>query len=332
MKGICPVCEKVRDIEEVTSREQIKVRSELIEVESKHFKCSACGNSFDDPGSTSDSLETAYREYRKFHGMTQPEEIKTLRKKYGFTQGEFSAILGWGIATLNRYEKGALQDEVHEKILKLAMDPKNLVKLIQETPAALNKDKRERLLKELYAEEAEGFSFERVLEEQYGRYEPGEFSGYRRFEIAKLFNAVLYFSRGEGVLKTKLNKLLFYMDFKHFKDYSVSVTGARYAHITFGPAPDKFQNFFAVLIDSEALGVEEIEYNEDIAGEKYFAKKNPDMSLYSDSEIKVMATVNEFFSDYTAGKITKFSHEEQGYKDTNNGDLISYKYADHLKV
>lgn len=332
MKGICPFCEKERTLNSVRSTEPIKVRGEIFEVESNYLKCEECGNSFDDPKSTHDPLVSAYKEYRKRHKMTQPEEIKAFRKKYGLTQGEFSKILGWGIATLNRYENGALQDGAHEKTLRLVMEPKNLLRLIEETPTALSDIKRERLTLALQAEEEETFSLERIFEIQFGKYDPNEWSGYRRLELKKLFNAILFFCKGEGVLKTKLNKLLFYADFKHFKEYTVSITGARYAHVTFGPAPDNFEHYFAVLISDKSLAVEEITYSDEIEGEKFRALIQPDLSLFSDSELKILATVKEIFKDFNAGRITRFSHEEQGYKDTSTGDIISYAYARNLQI
>lgn len=332
MKGICPFCEKERILETVKTTETVKVRGEIIEVEANYLKCMECGNSFDDPKSTHDPLVSAYKEYRKRHKMTQPEELKAFRKKYGLTQGELSEILGWGIATLNRYENGALQDGAHEKTFRLAMEPKNFLRLIEETPGALNDVKRERLTKALQAEDEEAFSLERLFEIQFGKYEQNELSGYRRLELKKLFNAILFFCKGEGVLKTKLNKLLFYADFKHFKEYTVSITGARYARVPFGPAPDNFNHYFAVLISDKSLAVEEVVYSDEIEGEKFRAVIRPDLSLFSDSELKILATVKEFFKDFNAGGITRFSHEEQGYKDTATGDIISYKYALQLQI
>ncbi|MEW6586709.1 MAG: type II TA system antitoxin MqsA family protein, partial [Nitrospirota bacterium] len=244
MKGICPFCEQERVLDHVTKPENINVRGELIEVESEFLTCLSCGNTFDDPQSEFDPLVPAYREYRKRHGLTQPEEIRQFRKRYGLTQSEFSAILGWGIATLNRYENGALQSEAHEKTLRLSMKPENFLRLIEETPSALNEEKRKRLTEELRKEEEEALSFERVIELHFGRYEPDEFSGYKKLELSKLFNTIVFFCKEPGVMKTKLNKLLFYADFRHFKEYAVSITGARYAHIPFGPAPDNYDYYF----------------------------------------------------------------------------------------
>jgi hypothetical protein len=38
------------------------------------------------------------------------------------------------------------------------------------------------------------------------------------------------------------------------------------------------------------------------------------------------------FEQYTAGAITKASHEEVGYKETKNGDMISYEFAKLIKI
>jgi putative zinc finger/helix-turn-helix YgiT family protein len=330
MKGICPNCEKETELELIQKVEDIKVRDEVIKVEVRYYKCKNCGEEFEDPRSGEDPLDKAYREYRRRHGMMQPEQILESRKKFGLTQNEMNRLLGWGGATLSRYENGALQDETHEKALRLAIEPRNLLKLIEGTPNVLPEEKRDRLINQLRAAEEETCSLERVYEERFGKYEANELSGYRRLDLAKLFNAILYFCKG-GVLKTKLNKLLFYADFKHFKDYAVSITGARYAHIPFGPAPNKYALYFATLIENDAIKVEEDLIGEFI-GEEFISVKEPDFPLFSDSELKILATVKEYFKDFTAKRITDFSHDEKAYKETVPGDIISYEYASELKI
>jgi len=330
MKGICPNCEKETELELVRRLEDVNVRGEAIKVEVTYYKCKNCGEEFEDPHSDEDPLEKAYREYRRRHGMMQPEEVRDFRKRSGLTQNEMSRLLGWGGATLSRYENGALQDETHEKALRLTMDPRNLLKLIEESTDALSEDKRDRLINELRAAVEETCSLEMIYEERFGKYEADELSGYRRLDLAKLFNAILYFCKG-GVLKTKLNKLLFYADFKHFKDYAVSITGARYAHIPFGPAPDKYAFYFATLVENGAIRVEEDVFG-DFIGEEFISVKEPDLSLFSNSELKILATVKEYFKDFTAKRITDFSHDEEAYKETAPGDIISYEYANELKL
>jgi len=332
MKGICPSCEEERELTFVRNIENIEVRGEPIDVEMEYYKCMTCGEEFEGPHSDYDPLDKAYREYRRRHGLTQPEGIKSFRKKYGLTQHEMSNLLGWGYATLSRYENGSLQNEAHEKILQLVMnDPNNLLRLVKETPDALDKEKRERLIKVLEVEEEEAYSFQRIYEERFGIYEADELSGYRKLNIAKLFNAILFFCKG-GVFKTTLNKLLFYADFKHFKEYAVSITGARYAHIPFGPAPDKYVYYFATLIENNSIEVEEFPNSSDVIGEKFVSVKEPDLFVFLDSELKVLATVKEHFKGFTARKISDFSHDEKGYAETETGHLISYQYAEELQI
>jgi putative zinc finger/helix-turn-helix YgiT family protein len=331
MKGICPNCEKETELELIQKEEDINVRGEVIKVEVKYYKCKSCGEEFEDPKSDEDPLDKAYRLYRRKHEMMQPEEIRDFRKKFGITQNEMSRLLGWGGATLSRYENGALQDETHEKVLRLAMEPRNLLKLLEGTPDALPEEKKGRLIHELQAAEEETCSLERVYEERFGKYEASNLSGYRRLDLAKLFNAILYFCKG-GVFKTKLNKLLFYADFKHFKDYALSITGARYAHIPFGPAPEKYSFYIATLLENGVIGVKEHEFSEQVIGEEFFCVKEPDLSLFTDSELKILSTVKEYFKDFNSKRITDFSHSEKAYMETAQGDKISYEYASDLKI
>jgi putative zinc finger/helix-turn-helix YgiT family protein len=330
MKMICPICEKETRIENIEVKENISIRGEEFSVLAKYQKCTECNGEFENTRAH-DALAIAYVEYRKKHGMLQPEEIRKWRKGYGLTQKELGDLVGFGGATLSRYENGALQADSHERLLRLIMEPRNLLRLIKETPGVLGKDKLDRLIKELISVDSETCSFERVYEELLGNYSPDEFSGYKSLDIAKFCNVILYLCKG-GQLKTKLNKLLFYVDFKHFKEYTVSITGAKYAHLPHGPVPDNYEHFFANLIHNEgSLAVDEVlcyEYE----GENYTAVKEPNLSTFKDSELKILTEVKEFFKDYNARQIKLFSHEEQGYRETKVGQLISYDFARVLRL
>jgi putative zinc finger/helix-turn-helix YgiT family protein len=331
MRKICPNCEKEREVDLIRANETIDIRGESIGIDVEYFKCKTCGEEFEDPRSEKDPLSDAYREYRRRHETTQPEDTKALRKLYGLTQTELAKLLGWGGATLSRYENGALQDDAHEKTLRLIKEPHNLLKLINQAPKALLESKRKRLEEELLALENETYSLERIFEERFGKYSPDEYSGYKSLNLDKLFNAVLFFCM-EGVIKTVLNKLLFYSEFKHFKENTVSITGSRYARIRFGPAPDRWRYFFTLLIEEEMLDSEEIFYDEDVTGEKYTSLRSPDISVFSNDELKTLISVKEKFKGWTAKRISDFSHQERGYQETQNGKLISYRYAEYLQI
>ncbi|GMT39898.1 MAG: hypothetical protein IEMM0001_0633 [bacterium] len=330
MKNICPNCEKETNLTLKREKEVVDVRGEPIDVESEFYVCDECGEEFENTRDV-DSLEVAYQVYRNRHHMLQPSEIKEWRKNYGLTQKELSQILGWGGATLSRYENGALQDEAHEKILRLAMESHNLRKLLEDSPQALSIGKKERLIKELTEAEEESCSFERMFEERFGNYEPDILSGYKKFDLAKVYNAILYFCRDGGQLKTKLNKLMFYADFKHFKDYTVSVTGLRYVHLPFGPVPNNYDFYYAELVKEGYLNLDEI-FVCNYIGENYVSTKEVDFSCFSDSEIKILSEVKERFKQSSASEIKDFSHNEEAYKKTREGEIIEYSFAVSLSV
>ncbi|MEI6291159.1 MAG: type II TA system antitoxin MqsA family protein [Chloroflexota bacterium] len=334
MIGICPVCEKETNLTLINHAENISVRGDDIPVEVNYFKCSECNSEFDDPNSNYDALDAAYREYRVRRSMVQPETIKQFREQYGFTQIEFANLLGLGGATLSRYENGALQDEAHDTLIMLAMQPGNLLEMIEDKPNILSDAKQKKILNLLHEmTDRQERSIISVYETRFSTYAPGKLSGFLPLNISKLLNAMIYFCAETEIPKTKLNKLLFYADFKHFKEYLISITGAKYAHLPYGPVPDKYEHYLAALLDEEkAIIKNERQINEMITGEYLLASKKPDLNIYSPSELKILAFVKEYFQDFNANKISSFSHGEKGYQDTHEGEIISYEYAEFLKI
>lgn len=332
MKDICPICESKSNAELIKKREVLNIRGEDIEVEVEVYRCSECREEILGSNST-DPFEQAYRVYRKNHCLLQPEEIKTIRKKYGLTQNELSKILGWGLATLSRYENGALQDEAHDKILRLIDDPSNLLKLILKSPQVFDDERRAHIIKDLKNQELQSFSFENLYEELFSKYDADENSGFTKFNMDKVLNAILYFCT-EGEFKTKVNKLLFYLDFKHFRDYTTAVSGLRYAHGYYGPIPEKYDYFYAFLIERGSLNPKEYtcDCSPDIVGEILQSTKRPDLSIFLETELMELAYIKKHFKNFTSNKIQKYSHEERGYKETSNGDYISYDYAQYLRL
>lgn len=332
MIGFCPHCEKATNLTKTTLVEEFEIRGEIIQVEVTLFKCEEESHEFEDPLSENDPIENAYREYRRRFNMLQPEEIKELRLSFGLIQRELTNLLGWGGATLSRYENGALQSEAHDRILKLAMEPRNLLSLVKDQKSDLPEETAARLIENL--QEMVGkkqLNLKAVFEEHYGYYVADDYSGFKELDLDKLLNAILFFSVGNGVFKTKLNKLLFYSDFKHYKDYSVSITGARYAHLPYGPTPDHYALLLAILQEEDRLVLMEEAFAEYV-GEIVIAKDILDISVFSTSELKILSEVKEYFEGYNSRQISELSHNETGYKETHVGNLISYQFSDFIQL
>ena len=143
--SFCPGCLSVTGLDRITGEEDLEFRGEKFRVLTDYFKCRKCGEEFESLKSKVDPLDAVYREYRRRHGMVQPETIAQFRKTLGLTQRELAALLGFGDATLSRYENGALQDDAHDRLLRLIMKPGNLLDQMEHTPDALPAEKRTRI-------------------------------------------------------------------------------------------------------------------------------------------------------------------------------------------
>jgi len=331
MNQTCPLCEKAGVIDNLRTKKPFQVRGETIEVDFEVLSCRDCGEELIDSKPERDPFAKAYRIYRKTHNMLQPEEIKELRKKYSITQGELSRILGWGGATLSRYENGALQDHTHDRVLKLLEDPRNLLKLVKTSSGALGEHRRESLVNSLQRLIREENPIERCLEECFFHVGQSVFTGFSTFSLEKFFNALLYFCKG-GKLKTVINKLLFYTDFKHFKEYSISITGAQYIHLPYGPVPQHYEIYLGKIVNEGTIEVKDVWFSEEAVGQCYTSSEEPLLTVFSDKELITLATVNDYFKNFGAKTISEFSHREKGYQETSQGQPISYEHASSLQI
>ena len=133
-----------------------------------------------------------------------------------------------------------------------------------------------------------------------------------------------------NLFKTKLQKLLFYADFLAVKRYGRPITGLVYVHHHYGPVPAHLDLIQWALLTNGDIDVKPFEGPYE--GEVIIASQEPDLTLFSQEELEVINTVAGFFRDFTAAKITEFSHEEQAYTLTALRELIPFSYASTIKL
>lgn len=149
------------------------------------------------------------------------------------------------------------------------------------------------------------------------------YSGKRRFNWELFKQAVCYL-----VDLTRsplfLNKALFYLDFIHFKDHGTSITGSRYVHLEYGPCPDQYQNLFDVLL-SEGIVLA-------VTHHELKSAQTADLSVFDDAEKETLKKIADLVKKDHGKKLLDLSHEEQAFKKTRALQLISYEFAQHLKI
>jgi putative zinc finger/helix-turn-helix YgiT family protein len=331
MNAFCPICGTETNQKIIEKIEEINIRGEIIPVKIRFNHCNQCNEDFEIQEKKYDPMDEAFREFRKRRGLLQPEEIFQFRKKLGLTQKEMSEILGIGIASLNRYENGALQTEAMDKTIRYYMDEKNVLKKLDENPNLFNKPIRSQLKDRINNGDLSSVDVWDEFSELYFVDSPCEENGFMFFSESKLVQVFKFFCSKSEVSKTKLMKLLYYADHKHYKDYGVSITGSTYAHASFGPVLNRFETWLYIIVERESQVRREERIYDSCSGE-IFISDPPDLSVFSETEIDTLSFVNRYFMNFSAKRIRDFSHKEKGYLETKNGEIISYKYALKLLI
>lgn len=71
-----------------------------------------------------------YDIYKKQNNLLTNAEIKRIRQKYGLNQKEYALVIGVGEVTVHRFEKGAIQTEAVDAIMRLSNNPDNMAFLL----------------------------------------------------------------------------------------------------------------------------------------------------------------------------------------------------------
>ncbi len=329
----CEKCEKEVETKVITRKENFKICGENIEVDAQVMICANCGEEIFNEELDSATLLNAYNEYRRRHKLLSPEEIKRIREQYGLSQRSFAKLLNWGDKTVRRYENGAIQDKAHNSLLLFLRDPDNMRIYLLENEISLNEKQKDKLLETIKSleKETEYRSKQRFITLFFSG-EPSEENGYKRFDYEKFCAMVLFFShKSEELLKTKLMKLLNYSDMIFYKENGISISGLKYAHLPYGPVPDKYDLLFGKM---ESDHIVHIDVLYDNGYEKHQVVPDCDIpqGVLSETEVTVLTRIYEKFKDFGSFDISEYSHEEKGYQSTKKGEIISYRYAKDIQL
>lgn len=310
-------------------------RKEPFEIIEKYAVCSSCGQEIYDEECANHTMMQLSKLYQDKHSFTS-QDIKNIRKKTGLTQSLFAKVLNMGEATIKRYETGtSLPDGTQLSVLKMLQnDPNVILRFYDENKMNLSLNEQKILsnkLKQLTLNSLMKSSYD-TLFTLYSQYENSDFNGFSKFNPEKLFNMISFFSK-EGVLKTKLMKLLWYSDFLMYQKESFSISGCPYWHKEFGPVPVEHDTVLGVGTSINYIDINE---EEDIntGFTKMIIRSNAPFNdnLFDESELKIMSFVAQYFAEFGSRAISNYSHEEDAWRETEEEELISYSFAKVLNL
>ena len=109
--------------------------------------------------------------------------------------------------------------------------------------------------------------------------------------------------------KTKLHKILWLSDVENYKIRATPLSGERYIKQRFGPCADHLDSVLNELVKEGRLHIESPE--EEYESFKFYAKGEPDISLFSDKEMNTIKNqIINIYGSHTATSISDRSHDE----------------------
>lgn len=264
-----------------------------------------------------------YNQYRLKHGIPFPDEISGIRKHYGLSAAKMAQILGFGINQYRMYEDGEVPSVSNARTIIAAREKDVLLSFVDASKSEMSEQEYLRIRKKVEAADGD---YKLLLK-------PSEYTGFRSLSIDKVASVVrLIISTLGSTFVTKMNKLLFYADFIHYKKHGYGITGITYKALPYGPVPENWGSLYSSL---QNVDMEEYVYPSGQSGIKLEATRKDDITdgnTLGESELRTIEKVCSLFSNMSAGEISQKSHLEKGWiENKDNRTPISYQEAFALK-
>lgn len=333
----CPLCGKTHEVEERKRITTITLKGEEVTYEEKFYFCTNAAeneNEFENGAMTNENLLNARNAYRVKMGLLTSDEIVAIRENYGLSQVDLAKLLGWGEATISRYESKAIQDEAYDTMLRLIKDnPLQALESLKKNSDKFSVKKRLEIRAKI-VEKLDSYGKEfltrQTFEGEYANFEePSDSNGFAILNIDKIEAMISYLAQKvNNLFKVKLMKMLWYSDVLSFAEIGRSMSGLVYRHEAMGALPVGHYS----LMNLENLNVqEEMSYNYDTMLHVY-PVANMDYSVLTDEEKVILDKVIIKFKDYKTKDIVDYMHDERAYKETKSGEIIPFSLAKEIRA
>lgn len=333
----CPLCDKTHEVEERKRFTTITLKGDEVTYEERFYFCANADeeeNEFESGSMTNENLLNARNAYRVNHELLTSDEIVAIRESYGLSQVDLARLLGWGEATISRYESKSIQDEAYDTMLRLIKDnPLQALEFLKKNEDKFPKLKRQEIRSKI-VEKLDSYGKEfltrQALEGEYASYEePSDSNGFVTLNIDKIEAMISYIAEQiSNLFKVKLMKMLWYSDVVAFIQNGCAMTGMVYRHESMGALPIGHYS----LMNLENLNVqEEVSCNYESMLHVY-PVKGMDYSILCDDEKAILNKVITKFKNYKASDIVDYMHEEKAYKETTAGEIIPFSLAKEIKA
>ena len=253
-------------------------------------------------------------QYREKHGIPYQDEIIALRERYGVSAAKMALILGFGTNQYRLYEEGEVPSESNGKMIRSAMNPKVLLDLVRSSKNQLTEKEYAKITAKVeeVIKASEGWHDEQWEAERLFRCGRGLANGFAPQSVGRLKNLLLYVLGQMGeTFQTKMNKVLFYIDFLSYRERGMAISGLAYQAIEFGPVPQRWDRVYSAFDEVQ----EQLRLVQGQECMSLLAGGEADMSAFTEAEMAVIDEVCGKLRDMTSRAVSKMSHEETAWKE-----------------
>ena len=251
-------------------------------------------------------------QYRAKYGIPYTDEIIALREKYGLSATKMSAILGFGVNQYRLYEMGEVPSESNGKLIRSAMNPRTFKDLVNGSRHQLTDREYTKItarVQEVINQIPDWYEERRAVDRIF-RTHRGVENGFAPQSTARLKNLLLYIIEQMGeVFQTKMNKVLFYIDFLSYRERGMAISGLAYNAIEFGPVPQRWDRVYSAFDEV----VPEPRLVRDQESTALTASAEADMSCFTEQERAIIDTVCAKMKGLSAHD-SELSHKEPAWQ------------------
>ena len=301
-----------KEMKRIYERRLWKFRGEEYPYIHTAWLCEDSGEQFTDDASDTAGFIQVTNQYREKYGIPYTDEIVAIRKRYGISAQKMSLILGIGINQYRLYEQGEVPSVSNGRMIRSISNPKVMLDILESSRNELSDNEYKKLSEKIRREiaESEHYKIEQYEINRVYRSARGIENGYAPLSLCRLKNLMLYLLENlQDVWFSKMNKLLFYVDFLSYRENGMAISGLSYKAIDFGPVPVRWDVIYSEFDEIH----QELRNVGDFVGSVLTSTDKADLSLFTESEIKVMEAIIAKFNNTSSRDLSQLSHKESAW-------------------
>ena len=290
---------------------KVNVKETLIEDE-EYFVVDEEGNEVFNRNIEIENDRRLYDIYKQKNNLLTSTEIKKIREKYGLNQKDYALVIGVGEITVHRFEKGAIQTEAVDSIMRLSNDPDNMYFLLLQNKKNIDeslyitvtkKIKNLQNLKRHCLIDIDKFTIDNL-----------QFNEEDVLDVAKniinIYNAKVdelvsnYDIIPEYITNLKLQKLLYYVQAICLMAFNKKAFSSKILAWSYGPVVSEVYNQYK---ENHANGI----------------KSEKSVKKISAGLYRIIDEVVNSYGSMDATKLIDFTHEEEPWIETKNSEEIN---------